>query len=380
MVLGQGALDAVAKRGRVAAVADHKPQTTNHKQAMNIFVTGHNGYIGVHLVELLQAAGHTVTGCDLNLFQGCQWEPLPTPHRELLRDVRDLTADDLCGHDAVCHLAAISNDPMGDLDPELTLSVNRDASIHIARIAKKAGVRRFLFSGSCSVYGKGEKLDLEETDALHPLTAYAKSKIETEAAVSQLADKNFSPAYLRNATAYGHSPMLRIDLVVNNLLGSALSYGEIRIKSDGSPWRPLVHCRDIAHAFVAFCEAPRDVIHNQAVNIGGNEENYQVKDVGDMVGQLIPNATVAYTGEVGEDPRNYRVNFAKLGQLLPDFKLEYTLISGMEELHRKMVEHGFSQNDFESDQFVRLRTLAKRMDTLSKRFDQRESLSPAAKG
>ncbi len=331
---------------------------------MNIFVTGHLGYIGVHLVELLQTAGHTVTGCDLKLFAGCEWEPIPAPDQELIKDVRDLTVDDLKGHDAVCHLAAISNDPMGDLNPELTLSVNRDASIHVAKLAKKAGVPRFLFSGSCSVYGKGEKLDLQETDPLHPLTAYAQSKIETEEAVSQLADDNFSPAYLRNATAYGHSPMLRIDLVVNNLLGSALSYGEIRIKSDGSPWRPLIHCRDIAHAFVAFCEAPRDAIHNQAVNIGGDSENYQVKDVGDMVKKLIPTATVAYTGEVGEDPRNYRVNFAKLGKLLPDFQLEYTLAKGMEELHQKMVQHNFSKAEFEGDQFVRLRTLAKRLEQL----------------
>jgi len=333
---------------------------------MNIFVTGHTGYIGVHLVELLHAAGHTVTGCDLNLFDGCEWERFAKSDRELTKDVRDLTVEDLRGHDAVCHLAAISNDPMGDLNPELTLSVNRDASIHVAEIAKEAGVPRYLFSGSCSVYGKGEKLDLEETDPLHPLTAYAQSKIETEEAVSQLADDDFSPAYLRNATAYGHSPMLRIDLVVNNLLGSALSYGEIRIKSDGSPWRPLIHCRDIARAFVAFCEAPRKAIHNQAVNIGGDAENYQVKDVGDMVQQLIPSATVAYTGEVGEDPRNYRVNFAKLGKLLPDFQLQYTLKSGMEELHAKMVEHGFNKGDFEGDQFVRLRTLAKRMDKLER--------------
>ncbi|MGI9428912.1 MAG: NAD-dependent epimerase/dehydratase family protein [Bythopirellula sp.] len=327
-------------------------------------MTGHRGYIGVHLVDLLQAAGHTVTGCDLNLFDGCQWEPLPKPDRELIKDVRALTVDDLAGHDAVCHLAAISNDPMGDLNPGLTLSVNRDASIHVARIAKAAGVPRYLFSGSCSVYGKGDKLDLQETDPLHPLTAYAQSKIETEEAVSELADDSFSPTYLRNATAYGHSPMLRIDLVVNNLLGSAMSYGEIRIMSDGSPWRPLTHCRDIARAFVAFCAAPREVIHNQAVNIGGNSENYQVSDVGDMVQRLLPNAAVAYTGEVGEDPRNYRVDFTKLGELLPDFKLEYRLERGMQELFSKMLEHGFSQQDFESDQFVRLRTLAKRLDQL----------------
>lgn len=329
---------------------------------MKVFVTGHRGYIGVHLVDLLKQAGHTVTGCDLGLFDGCEWEPYTLPDTELIQDVRTLTESDLDGHDVVCHLAAISNDPMGDLDPELTLSVNRDASVGLASLAKRAGVGRYLFSGSCSVYGKGEKLDLEETDPLNPLTAYAQSKIDTEREVSKLADDGFTPAYLRNATAYGHSPMLRIDLVVNNLLGSALSYNEIRIKSDGSPWRPLIHCRDIAHAFVAMAEAPRDAIHNEAINIGGDSENYQVRDVGDMVQKLLPEATVAYTGEVGEDPRNYRVKFDKLGRLLPDFKLEYNLASGMEELHRKMVDHGFGRTDFEGDQFVRLRTLSGRLD------------------
>ncbi|MFP4144376.1 MAG: NAD-dependent epimerase/dehydratase family protein [Phycisphaeraceae bacterium] len=331
---------------------------------MNIFVTGHRGYIGTHLVELLQQAGHHVTGCDLGLFDGCEWGECPRPDHEIIKDVRDLDERDLDGHDCVMHLAAISNDPMGDLNPEITESVNRDGSIQLAQRAKNAGVGRFLFSGSCSVYGKGDKLDLEETDPLNPLTAYARSKIETEAAVSDMADDTFTPAYLRNATAYGHSPMLRIDLVVNNLLGSALAYGQIRIKSDGSPWRPLVHCRDIARAFVAFAEAPKQNIHNQAVNIGGNAENYQVRDVGDLVHHCIPEAEIAYTGETGEDPRNYRVNFDKLARVLPEFELEYTLEKGMEELYREMVDRGFDQHDFEGDRFVRLRTLKPRLGRL----------------
>jgi nucleoside-diphosphate-sugar epimerase len=207
-------------------------------------------------------------------------------------------------------------------------------------------------------------MDLEEGDPLAPLTAYAKSKIETEEAVSKLADDGFSPAYLRNATAYGYSPMLRIDLVVNNLLASALSYGEIRIMSDGTPWRPLIHCRDIARAFVAFAEAPVETIHNKAINIGGNSENFQVKDVADNVKRLIPNAKITYTGEVGADPRNYRVKFDLLNRTLPGFELAYSLASGMEELHKAMVDHGFGKKDFESDQFVRLRTLRTRLDRL----------------
>jgi nucleoside-diphosphate-sugar epimerase len=332
---------------------------------MKIFVTGHRGYIGTHLVDVLKQDGHSVVGCDLNLFEGCEWETFARPDRELVKDVRTLDPADLDGCDCVMHLAAISNDPMGALDAQLTLDVNRDASVRLARIAKQAGIPRFLFAGSCSVYGKGDKLDLEESDPLNPLTAYAQSKIETETAVSELADDHFTPAYLRNSTAYGHSPMLRIDLVVNNLLASALAFGEIRIQSDGSPWRPLIHCRDIARAFLAFAKAPKAAIHNKAINVGGNSENYQVRDVGDQVQRLIPSAKVVYTGEVGADPRNYRVKFDLLNHLLPDFRLQYNLVSGMEELHRKMVDHGFSRKDFEGDQFVRLRALKGRFNLLA---------------
>jgi nucleoside-diphosphate-sugar epimerase len=331
---------------------------------MKIFATGHRGYIGAHLVDVLKQEGHTVVGCDVGLFEGCNWEPLVATDRELVKDIRKIDAHDLDGCDCVMHLAAISNDPMGEMNAQLTFDINRDASIHLAEIAKSVGVPRFLFAGSCSIYGKGEKLDLDETDLLNPLTAYARSKIETEQAISKLADKSFTPVYLRNATAYGHSPMLRIDLVVNNLLGSAMSYGEIRIQSDGSPWRPLIHCRDIARAFAAFAKAPNDVVHNKAVNVGGNAENYQVRDVGNQVQRLIPSAKVVYTGEVGADPRNYRVNFDLLSKLLPDFKLQYRLESGMEELHRKMVEHSFGKEDFEGDRFVRLRSLKSRFHLL----------------
>jgi nucleoside-diphosphate-sugar epimerase len=331
---------------------------------MKVFVTGHKGYIGVHLVDLLKQAGHTVTGCDLGIFDGCAWEKIVPADRDLPIDVRDVTVQHLAGHDCVMHLAAISNDPMGELDAAATFAINRDASIRIAQLAKKAGVPRYLFAASCSVYGAGEKLDLDENDPLNPLTAYAKSKIETEQAVSKLADQDFTPAYLRNATAYGHSPMLRIDLVVNNLLACAVATGEIRIMSDGSPWRPLIHCRDIARAFVAFMEAPKASIHNKAVNVGGNNENYQVRDIGDKVKKLIPSAKIAYTGEVGADPRNYRVKFDLLNKLLPDFKLHYSLATGMEELHAKLVEHGFSKADWEGDKFVRIRTLKGRIGKL----------------
>jgi len=328
---------------------------------MKVFVTGHRGYIGPHLVPLLQKAGHEVTGCDVGLFDGCEWESMPKADNELNKDVREITVEDLKGHDCVMHLAAISNDPMGDLDPDITYDINRRGSIELGKKAKEAGVSRFLFSSSCSIYGKGAKLDLDENDPTNPLTAYAISKIDTENALMEMADENFSPSYLRNATAYGFSKNLRIDLVVNNLLGCAIARGDIRIMSDGSPWRPLIHCKDIARAFVRFLEAPRDLVHNKIVNIGGNEDNYQVKDVADLVQKYLPNATIVFTGEVGEDPRNYRVKFDRLNEMFPDFKLEYNLESGMKELFEKYNEHNFTQDDFEGEQFVRLKTLRKRL-------------------
>ncbi|NRF39176.1 NAD(P)-dependent oxidoreductase [Pedobacter foliorum] len=324
---------------------------------MNVFVTGHLGYIGVHLVKQLKALGHEVTGCDIDLFNGCEFEPFIRPDKELIKDIRNLTVEDLTGYDCIMHLAAISNDPMGDLDEQITYDVNLKGSVALAELAKKAGIKRFLFSGSCSVYGKGDKLDLSETDTLNPVSAYAISKIEAEKQISLMADAHFTPVYLRNATAYGFSPMLRIDLVVNNLLGCAHAKGEIRIMSDGSPWRPLIHCSDIAKAFVHLMTADVALVHNKAINIGGNEENYQVKDVADYVQKLVPSASIKFTGEVGDDPRNYRVNFDLLNTLVPGFKLDYTLAAGMEELNQKYITKDFNQEDFDGDRYVRLRTL-----------------------
>ena len=301
---------------------------------MRVLVTGHKGYIGVHLVDLLKQHGHTVTGVDLDLFAGCAWETCTAADRELIADVRALDPTVLEGHDAVCHLAAISNDPMGDLDEALTLSVNRDASIRLARLCKQAGVPRYLFSGSCSVYGKGATLDLDEGAELNPLTAYARSKIETEAAVRPLADDGFSPVYLRNATAYGHSPMLRIDLVVNNLLACAHALGEIRIMSDGSP--------------VAAADAlPRHRGGLRGVPGGASRGRAQRGREHRRQRRELPGARRGRPGEAAaaqgrhrlhrrgrRRPRDYRVNFDLLGRLLPEFRLSYTLESGMEELHQ----------------------------------------------
>lgn len=333
---------------------------------MHVFVTGHKGYIGSHLIPLLKERGHQVTACDIDLFKGCAWEPLEAPDVEHEMDIRDLTPAYLEGVDCVMHLAGISNDPMGAMNPQLTYSINRDGSIELAKMAKLMEVPRFLFASSCSIYGAGEYLDLDESAPLNPLTAYAESKIQTEEALHMLADESFSPTCLRNATAYGHSPMLRVDLVVNNLLACAHCKGEIRIMSDGSPWRPLVHCKDIARAFVALMEAPRERVHDQVVNIGGNAENYQVKEVAELVQQFIPHASCLYTGEVGVDPRNYRVKFDLLKELLPHFSLEYTLRAGISELFMELRAHGFSLSDFEGDQFVRLRALKTSLSLLEK--------------
>ncbi len=331
---------------------------------MKILVTGHNGYIGSYLYPLLKEEGYEVIGVDLNIFENCNWESLVKPDKELTKDFRELTLKELDGIDCIIHLAAISNDPMGDLVENLTYNINLYGTVNLAKKAKEAGVPRFLVSSSCSVYGKGKKLDLDENAYLNPVSAYAISKVKADIEIGKLADNFFTPAYLRNSTAYGHSAMLRIDLVVNNLLACAFTQGIIKIMSDGTPWRPLIHAKDIARAFVQFTKAPKEKIHNKAINIGSNEENYQVRDIADKVKRYIPNAEIVFAKDAKEDPRSYRVNFDLLKNTFPEFKLEYTLDKGMEELYNKFKEHKFNSDDFNGDKFVRLRTLKKRLSKI----------------
>ncbi len=331
---------------------------------MKVFVTGHRGYIGVHLVRLLKEYGHFVKGCDLNLFEGCEWDEFIYPDIELIKDIREISLDDITGYDCIMHLAAISNDPMGEFIPNITYSVNRDGSIYIAQLAKKAGIPRFIFSSSCSIYGKGQKLDLDENANLNPISAYAESKIATEDFLKSISDKDFTTICMRNATAYGFSPMFRIDLVANNLLTCAFTKKEIRIMSDGTPWRPLIHCMDIARAFINFLSLDLKSNNFIKVNIGANNENYQVKDVAEKVKFIVKDSKIIYTGEIGEDPRNYRVNFDYLYTLLPEFRLNYNLDTGIEELYKYLVDKKFSLEDFNSSKFVRLRTLKNRLSLL----------------
>lgn len=332
---------------------------------MRVFVTGHRGYIGPHLVELLKNEGHFVTGCDIGLFEESKIGEVVNPDISLDKDIRTLTVEDLKGYDCIMHLAAISNDPMGDVDPDITYSINREGSIRLAKIAKQAGVPRFMFSSSCSTYGKGANNDLDESAPVNPLTAYAISKIDVENTLKKMADKSFCPVFLRNSTAYGYSPFFRVDLVVNNLLACAVSRGDIRIKSDGEPWRPLIHCRDIARAFVALSKAPAERVFSKTINIGANNENYQVKKVAALVKEIVPHANIVFTNEVGVDPRDYRVNFDLLYKTVPDFKLEYTLRKGMYELFDEFKRINFSEADFDGERFTRLKLLKKNLNKIT---------------
>src|SRR5581483_2280365 len=274
---------------------------------MKVLVTGHRGYIGVEMVPALRAAGHEVVGLDTGFYDGSDFESPPDETPELKVDLRDVTAEHCRGIDAVIHLGALSNDPLGDLNKELTYDINLHASVKLARAAKQAGVKRYLFSSSCSLYGAGGDSFLDETAAFHPVTAYGESKVRVEQEVSSLADATFTPVYLRNATAYGVSRRLRADIVVNNLVGHAITSGKVLLQSDGTPWRPLVHIADIIHAFECCLAAPASAIHNQAFNVGRTSENFRIRQVAEMVAEVVPNATVTFAQGASADARNYRV-------------------------------------------------------------------------
>ncbi len=325
---------------------------------MKVLVTGHNGYIGSVMTRVLAEAGHDIYGLDSYLFEHCTFGPdkPDAPSRQL--DLRDVTAADLQGFDAVVHLAAMSNDPLGNLNPQSTYDINHLASVRLARAAREAGVKRFLFASSCSLYGiaDGDHL-LTENAAFNPITPYGESKVLVERDVAQLATDDFSPVYLRNATAYGVSPRLRADIVVNSLVGYAYTTGEIRIESDGTPWRPLVHIEDISRAFLAALEAPKALIHNQAFNVGRSTENYRVSEIADMVLSVVPGSRVTYAPGGGPDPRCYRVNCDKIAATLPAFVPKWTVPDGVRELYDAYKRHGLTYEEFVGSQsrYLRIR-------------------------
>lgn len=314
---------------------------------MRVLVTGHNGYIGSVMVPLLQEAGHHVTGIDSFLFAESTIGPDGgAPDVAKRGDIRDITVDDLEGIDAVIHLAGISNDPLGNLNADCTSDINHLASAHLAKTAKAAGVSRYIFSSSCSLYGAAGDDYIDETAGFNPVTPYGWSKINTEQDVAPLADDDFSPTFMRSSTAYGFSPRLRADLVVNNLVGFAFLEGKALIKSDGSPWRPLVHIEDISRAFLSVLEAPRESVHNEAFNVGITAENYQIRDVGDIVADVVTDSSVVYADDASPDIRNYRVNCDKLPTTVPAFQPQWTVRKGVEQLYEAYEKHGLTAEAF----------------------------------
>jgi nucleoside-diphosphate-sugar epimerase len=322
---------------------------------MRILMTGHNGYIGSAMVPALLAAGYEVAGLDTFFFKDCTLGQPDHDIPALYHDIRDVQPHHLEGFDAVVHLAALCNDPLGDLQPTWTDEINHLASIRLGRMARDAGVRRFLYASSCSMYGAAGGDDtLTEEAPLRPLTPYAVSKVRTEENLAKLADGAFSPVFMRNATAYGLAPRLRADVVLNNLVCWAHTTGRIRILSDGTPWRPIVHVQDIAAAFVAALAAPRSAIHNQAFNVGANGENYQVRELAEIVRSTVPGCTVEYAAGAGPDPRSYRVDFSKLVRTFPDFRPQWNATFGAKDLYAALQEAGMTLADFQGRKYVRL--------------------------
>ncbi|HEY0240593.1 MAG TPA: SDR family oxidoreductase [Friedmanniella sp.] len=323
---------------------------------MRVLVDGDRGYVGAVLVPYLMGLGHEVVGLDAGWYDGCDFGPQPDDYEQRTGDIRDVVAADLEGFDAVVHLAAISNDPIGHLNPHATYAVNAYGAVHMAEAAKAAGVPRFLFSSSCSLYGAAGDAPVDETAAFNPVTPYGESKAMAEAGLTALADDTFSPTYLRNATAYGSSPRLRADIVVNNLTGTAFTQGAVRLQSDGSPWRPLVHVEDIARAFAAVLDAPREVVHDQAFNVGRDEDVVQIRTVAEQVSE-VTGAPVTFAAGAGPDARNYQVDFTKIGSLLPTFVPAWTTRQGIEEIWADAQERGLTTEDFEGPRFVRLQRI-----------------------
>jgi nucleoside-diphosphate-sugar epimerase len=327
---------------------------------MRVLLTGHKGYLGTVMAPVLAAAGHEVVGLDSGLFEDCVLGPVPADPDGFVVDLRDVTLEHVSNVDAVIHLAALSNDPLGSLAPELTYDINHHASVKLAKLAKEAGVRRYLYASTCSVYGASGGSGLVDEDApLRPVTPYAESKVRVEDDVQKLADEDFSPTFMRNATAFGFSPRLRADIVLNNLTAHAHLSGEVLVLSDGTPWRPLVHAKDIARAFTAALDAPVEAVHNRAFNIGTEGNNVTVAEIAQEVVEAVPGSTLRITGEAGADPRSYRVDFSRFREAIPGFDCEWSVKDGALELIEAYRRFDLTKADFER-RFTRLAWLGDR--------------------
>ncbi len=321
---------------------------------MRVLVTGHKGYIGAVLVPMLLDEGHEVVGLDSDLYAQCAFGEGLREITSVYKDIRDVDLTDLEGFDAVMHLAALSNDPLGNLNPDQTYDINYRSAVRLAELAKQAGVERYLFSSSCSTYGAaGEEMLTEEAE-FHPVTPYGHSKVLVEQEVAALADDNFSPTYLRNATAYGVSPRHRFDIVLNNLVAWAYTTGLVYLKSDGSAWRPIVHIEDISRAFLAALEAPRAVVHNQAFNVGVNAENYRIREIAEIVRETVPGCRVEYAEGAEPDKRTYRVDFSKIARTLPAFQPQWDARRGAVELYEAYRQIGIQLDEFEGPKYKRI--------------------------
>jgi len=321
---------------------------------MRVLLTGNKGYIGTVMAPMLAAAGYQVVGLDSDLFEQCTFGEDPVSFPTLRKDLRDVELSDLERFEAVIHLAGLSNDPLGNINPDLTYEINQIASIRLAQLAKQAGVKRFLFSSSCSTYGaSGDRL-LDENSEFNPVTPYARSKVLVEQELSRLADAGFSPVFLRNATAYGLSPRHRFDLVLNNLVAWAFTTGRVRMTSDGTPWRPLVHIEDISHAFLAVLQTPRELTHNMALNVGSPEENYQIRDIAQIVEETVGNCRIEFAGTGEPDTRCYRVDFRRIAEVLPNFKPQWDARKGAQQLLNAYRKVGLSVSDFEGVRYKRI--------------------------
>lgn len=324
---------------------------------MRVLVTGDRGYIGSVLVPLLLKRKYRVIGFDTGYFANGEKNISSPNYKSIIKDIRRIEKKDLEDIDGVIHLSALSNDPMGEINPRLTQKINFESSVKLAKMAKQIGVKRFLFSSSCSIYGIVKNGVVDEESPVNPLTAYAKSKIDTERKLLKLADSNFCVGIMRNSTVYGFSPKFRNDLVVNNLVTTALAFGEIRIMSDGTPWRPLIDVRDLGRIFIEFLKVDSDKINGKIINVGFNKNNFQVKDIVSIVQKYVPNCKVVYTGEHGKDTRSYKVNFDRFESLFPQVKQEWTLDRSVEDMVKKLKKMNFSKKNFESGVFTRLKVL-----------------------